>query len=200
MYKFSLSECPEGKLCFPVQECNEPGNRFCGKSAFLAATCEEGSECVSTLDCPFGEECYPVSCRGDGNFFCGYSQYGASKCIGGTECSSDADCQGSQTCREVKECWRPPTSSPTNMPTPKPRKNIAVDYLLCLEHGLLTSTKKLTMRTTEDIKTILDNRFKDKVADVDERWNVDETHLRVEEVTSKYLKDSPANFECEFIV
>ncbi len=192
-------DCPAGSTCFPVDLCSQPGDKYCGISAFVASSCDDGSECVSTVDCPSGQRCYDVVCKGDGSYFCGYSLYSASKCVAGNECTSDQDCRDSQTCREVIECFSPPTESPTNMPTPKPRLTLNVDYLLCLEHGLLTSTSKLTQRTEEEIVKILNNKFTDDLIDVDEKWGVDETHLRVEDVSSKYLLDAPGNFECELL-
>ena len=192
------SDCPDGLSCFEVDQCNQPSAKHCGLSEFGATSCNDGTECVTTLDCPKGQQCFEVDCKGSGNYFCGYSSYSSSKCLAGSECVSDADCPGGQTCRFVNKCITPPTLSPTLMPTSKPRTAISVKYLLCLEHGLLTSTFKLTKNTEKEIRRILTEKFEDKMVDIDDKWGVDESHLRVETVSSQYLKDAPGNFECKY--
>jgi hypothetical protein len=191
------SDCPFGYSCYNVDTCKPP-NQFCGTSALAATSCKEGSKCVSKSDCPDGQECFEVNCKGTGNYFCGFSTYSASQCAAGSECSSDLDCPGSQQCREITKCRAPPTPSPTSMPTPKPRTTLSIDYLLCLEHGILTSPKKLTKRTQSEITSILDEKFIDNQMDIDTKWDVDETHLRVDNVASEFLAKPPDGFQCKF--
>jgi len=196
------SDCPPDHSCFTVDACTpnpflEPTTNHCGFSPFMASSCVEGTECVTDSDCPYGQECHDVYCRSEGEKYCGSSQYSASKCLAMNECETDEDCSDDfQTCRLVTECYTPPTYSPTQMPVPKPREFLSVKYLLCLEHGILTTTNKLTVKTQEEVTKILNKKFSDAVQDVTGRWQVDETHLRVENVISEYLEFGNGNFEC----
>jgi hypothetical protein len=84
------------------------------------------------------------------------------------------------------------------MPSFKARSLAAATYTFCVEHDTLTPVFLLVRNVDQEITRLLTELFLDDVSVVKESWNIDEKHLLVASVDTKWLPDAPENFECMF--
>ena len=87
---------------------------------------------------------------------------------------------------------------PSVMPSPLPRETILVDYIFCLEHGILVPIFEVLSETSKSITQTLTELFNDDVQVMSDQWSIDEQHLRVLNVDTVWLESPPPKLECKF--
>ncbi len=184
------SECPHGQSCFDVDQCvkEDAYPSLVGSGAmYCISTINSVSHCVhrcpSGLDneCPFGQKCHYVE---NCNNFCGSTFGDASQCSLSCYSGFDDECPIGQKCYTVDSCI------PTAAPTARPRFIVEVVYTFCIEHVIYSSVYQVLRYTDKAVAKLMTQKF------LESSWDVNETYLRVESVSTVWRKESPS-FQCK---